>query len=375
MRIKFTRSALFLSTIFLYSTALFAIDDIGPYVVKESSQTILDYWTPERMLNAKPMPLPRVDFNSINESKLTNPLANEPSVSKDSFPPTVQIKPDMKPLYKVITQSLSENETYSKLDNGSSNLQFSSSQLVPISADLTFPYSAVGKLFFTIPNEGNFVCSASVIDNRVVLTAGHCVHSGANGQNGFHKNWMFIPAFRDGAAPLQRWTAVFADSTSTWKTGGGGVPNAADYGMLEMSDNVVNSTTQKIGNVTGKLGFATQKLTPNHAHLLGYPCNLDNCQKMHQITAQNGPAGGSNTVRYGSDMAGGSSGGPWVQNFGIAAGGQTGGRNPLMNKVIGVTSYGSTDRSVMAQGASNFDQRFTDLFNLVCRHRAGNCGN
>ncbi|UUZ47306.1 S1 family peptidase [Massilia sp. B-10] len=47
----------------------------------------------------------------------------------------------------------------------------------PLSADRAYPYVTVGKLFFSIGGSP-FVCSASVIQRRVVVTAGHCVHSG-----------------------------------------------------------------------------------------------------------------------------------------------------------------------------------------------------
>jgi hypothetical protein len=125
--------------------------------------------------------------------------------------------------------------------------------------------------------------------------------------------------------------------------------------------------------VTGYLGYQTLSLSPNHAHLLGYPCNLDSCQKMHQVTAQNGQTVSPNNVEYGSDMRGGSSGGPWVQNFGELAIGQSGGLNAGLNRVVAVTSYVYNSLDPKVEGASIPDSRFINLLNTICTHRSGNC--
>ena len=96
----------------------------------------------------------------------------------------------------------------------------------------------------------------------------------------------------------------------------------------------------KLGNVTGWLGWQTVSLDANHTSKLGYPCNLDGCQKMQNITSTSFRTSAPNNVEYGSDARGGSSGGPWVQNFAtVPAGGGTG-TNPGLNRVVGITSYG-----------------------------------
>jgi hypothetical protein len=76
-------------------------------------------------------------------------------------------------------------------------------------------------------------------------------------------------------------------------------------------------------------------------------------------------------------MQGGSSGGPWIQDYGVAPAGApsyTGG-----NWVIGVTSWGYTDATQMVQGASILQNAgypglgFGDLRNAACARAAGNC--
>jgi V8-like Glu-specific endopeptidase len=241
---------------------------------------------------------------------------------------------------------------------------------VPLKADQVYPYRTVGKLFFRQPGEGDKLCSASVIKPRLILTAGHCVHKGSGGNSGFFTNFLFIPAFRDAKAPYGRWDWGWAITTSDWMMGGGTFPNAADYALIELKD---NAQGQRIGDVTGFLGFQTRKLLPNHAHLLGYPTNLDAGMKMHQVTAGSFQEAFPNAAEYGSDMRNGSSGGPWIQNFGQEAKGQTGNMNAGANQVIGVTSYGRIDPDPKVQGSSILDKRFTALLYTACAHRQGNC--
>jgi hypothetical protein len=189
---------------------------------------------------------------------------------------------------------------------GSSGAHYTSARVNQPALETIYPNRTVGKLFFTdSATELNFVCSASVIRLRIVLTAGHCVHRGSGGNAGFYTNFVFVPAFRDGNAPLGRFTARFAGTTSQWLASNGLVPNAADFGMLEINDR----SGAKIGAITGILAVKTLSLIPNHTTKLGYPCNLDNCQKMQQATSQNRPTTltpAPNNVEYGTNFRGGS---------------------------------------------------------------------
>jgi V8-like Glu-specific endopeptidase len=255
---------------------------------------------------------------------------------------------------------------------GSLGAHFTSARVNQPGLETIYPNRTVGKLFFT-DSTGTleFVCSASVIRQRIVLTAGHCVHTGSGGTAGFHRNFLFVPAFRAGSAPLGRFTARFAGTTSQWMTSGGRVPNAADFGMLEINDR----GTTKIGAITGLLGVRTLSLSRNHTTKLGYPCNIDLCQKMQQATSQHFRNTSPNNVEYGTNFGGGSSGGPWVQNYGVQG---TGGvpASAGLNQVVGVTSYGYISTAPQVQGSSIPDSRpggFITLLNSMCAHRAGNC--
>lgn len=331
-----------------------------------SADAVIAYWSPARLRAAKSLDQPIATLTPA-----VVPSTTEPRVSGSGKGPTDAVAPNTQPMF---TPQIVNSAGVQPSNVGTSGAPFTSSRLIPLSADQAYPYVTTGKLFFTQPGVGDFVCSASVLRPRVVLTAGHCVHKGSGGSNGFYTNWLFIPAYRDGAAPYGKWAWSWVITTGEWSTGNGKVPNAADFAIIEVKDQTISGKVRKIADLTGYLGYQTQSLLSNHATLLGYPCNLDSCQKMHQVTAQSYKANGTNTVLYGSDMTGGSSGGPWIQNFGAPATGQTTGQNTGVNRVIGVTSYIYTDGGkLLVEGSSILNNSFLDILNKACAHKAGNC--
>lgn len=332
------------------------------------------YWTPERLANAKPLDLPKAS-STTPQSGAETPMASGISASSEGRGPTVSVAPDMTSrLFDPALAPQWDNETgVVPFDRGTSGYNYTSSRLIPLTADIYYPYRTVGKLFFTQPGVGNFVCSASVIQRRILATAGHCVHRGNGSATGWFTNFLFVPAYRNGAAPYSSWTWAAVRTSTTWYSGAGAVPNAADYAMIEVNDKVISGVTRRVGDLTGWLGWKTLALSYNHAHILGYPMNLDSGVYMHQVAAQSAVTGGNNTWRYGSDMRGGSSGGPFVQNFSLPAAGQTPGLNPGWNQLISVVSYGPVDTNPKYQGASILDSRWTSMWSAACARRAGNC--
>lgn len=330
------------------------------------------YWTAERLANAKPLDI-QYDANAALAYAADVATVNGPPMSSPAGGPRVNLAPKQTNiLYDPALSPQWYADAITPQDRGTSSCNYTSSRLIPVTADIQVPYRTIGKLFFTTP-EGDAHCSASVIKNRIVVTAGHCVHSGNGQATGWYSNFLFVPAFRNGAAPYYSWTWRAAGTTPTWFSGGGVVPNAADYAMIEMNDNVINGVTRRIGDITGWLGWRTLSLSNNHAHILGYPANLDNGNMMHQVTAQSCKDGGNNTWMYGSDMSGGSSGGPIVQNFNMPAVGQTAGLNGGRLQLIGVVSYGYVSPDPKVQGFSIPDQRWVTLWNTACAWKTGNC--
>ncbi|TFW27601.1 trypsin-like serine peptidase [Massilia horti] len=347
-------------------------------LVNTDTKAVAEYWTAERFKAATPLPMPlATDSNSkVEPSAPTGKVE-----SADGQAPLLNVLPAEQQLFTPDPQvQRSGGGLLEPGAVGTLGAHFTSTRVFPMftgsatpfSADRAYPHTTVGKLFFTIGRQ-DYVCSASVIQRRIVATAGHCVHSGTKA--GFYSNWVFVPSFRDGTAPFLRWNWRAATVTSTWASGGGTVPNAADYAMIEFSDQPISPEGRpvRLGDITGWLGWQTLSLAANHTSKLGYPCNLDNCMKMQNVMSGAFRSGGSNTVQYGSDAAGGSSGGPWVQNFQtLQVGGGTG-SNTGSNRVVGVTSYGYVSPAPKVQGASILDSRWVSLFNFLCGRVAGNC--
>jgi hypothetical protein len=76
--------------------------------------------------------------------------------------------------------------------------------------------TTAGKLFFT-DNGLNYVCSASTINNNyknLIITAGHCVHSGQGGA--WHSNIVFAPAYYNGASGSGLWNWTGARAFNSW---------------------------------------------------------------------------------------------------------------------------------------------------------------
>jgi len=356
----------------LISSLSFANPASPKVLIIQNATDIAAYWTPARLRDATPMDLPQANSQAIvklsNEELMDKFGDLKPQIT-NAVPPTTHIEPLNNYLYKPL---LIKNTSKSIGDAGSLNEQFSSSQLVPLTADVVFPYTTVGKLFFTTP-AGNKTCSAAVIANRLILTAGHCVHNGNGATTGWYNNWMFVPAFHNGNAPFSTWTSHAVTTTTPWFSGGGKVPNASDLAIIQLNDQSVSGAVRWVSSVVGKLGTHTLSTIPNHVNMLGYPGNLDNAQLMHQVAAQSAMAVAPNNAEYGSDMSSGAGGGPWIQNFGVASSGQTGGTNAARNFVVGVTSYGYNNTTTLANGSSILDSNFTSIYNNMCALQANNC--
>ncbi|MEL6962846.1 MAG: hypothetical protein AAFO01_08830 [Pseudomonadota bacterium] len=335
------------------------------------------HWTPERILGAQSLAAPEPALSLSNLMVNTEALQfADSTVSGSGAAPSAARPKDGSRLYAVEElPRIAPDDVgdVQPLDVGSGGGYFSSSRLIPNVARLFYPYSAAGKLFFSIPGEGDFVCSAGVLRPRLILTAGHCVHSGSDGVDGFFENFLFVPAFNEGAADFLSWEAVALVVTGSWATSGNTFPNRADFAIIEMRDQVIDGTQRRIGEITGFFGFQTNALIPNHVKMLGYPQAFDGGEIMHQVDAGDFGAAAEETALYGGDMTGGSSGGPWVENFGEAALGQTGGLAFRPNRIVGVSSFGFTDEEIKLVGSSILNDEFLSILEVACARQAGNC--
>jgi V8-like Glu-specific endopeptidase len=335
----------------------------GPIgIANDDAQKSASYWTPERLRDAKPYPLPGAADTRATSADLSAAPAR--SASSPSGRPTYTGAPLNVQLHAPLARADTANQQAAPQAAGTAGLRFTTERVVPMaSLRNTYPWVAVGKLFFTGALGGNFVCSASVINRRVLATAGHCVYDSA--VNRFHSNFLFVPGYDNGASPFGSFTWSYAATTGSWAAGTGGVPNAADFGVIVAADKVVGGVPRRIGELTGFLGWKTLALLGNNVSANGYPVNLDSGLRLQRTSAHVLRSAVPNSAEMGSDQRGGSSGSAWVQDWGVASIGQPG-RELGGNVMVGITSYGPVALTPRYQGSSILNNEWMQILNLAC---------
>ncbi|HVW84810.1 MAG TPA: trypsin-like serine protease [Bryobacteraceae bacterium] len=310
-------------------------------------------------VKAKPLPLP-VGFTTDATQSLLSALTAPHAAGTPGYSAGGQGVGTQSPVFLGAPETGTE-DGFASQDFGTSNHPFSTARadLNGLATNRSYPYSAAGKLFFNI-GSGSFICSASMIKRGIVVTAAHCV---ANyGRSQFYSNWRFVPGYRGGSAPFGVQTVRQAWIKTAYFNGTDG---CAQFGVVcpdDVAVLILNPTgSTYVGTFTGWFGYGwngygfTRTIT--EITQLGYPAGLDSASLMERDDSYGYTNSSlSNNTVIGSNMNGGSSGGPWVVNFGIAPTltGETNGGAPSPNIVVGVTSWGSTSTSPKEMGASPF---------------------
>jgi V8-like Glu-specific endopeptidase len=170
-----------------------------------------------------------------------------------------------------------------------------------------FPYRAVGKLF-----SSGGSCTASSISNSRMVTAAHCVYN--TGSNTWYANKVFVPAYRNGAAPYGQFPTNGCYVLTAWVnlSGGYSINSWArhDVAVCRMSN---NSAGQTLNAAVGWLGRSSNPYYIQNYHNFGYASNISSlytsictAESFYQTT---------NTRGMGCDMTYGASGGPWILGF------------------------------------------------------------
>ena len=186
------------------------------------------------------------------------------------------------------------------------------------STEVPLPYpSAEGKVFFTSNSGVNYVCSGSAVVSTnlsVVWTAGHCVNEGPGA---FFKNFMFVPAYRDGAAPYGKFAAPTLLTTSGWQENG---EFGVDVGAAVVG---TNESGQSLSAAVDELPLAFNSPRNQTYSLYGYPAARKfSGQRMRVCNtawSMNDTSATPATMGVPCDMTGGSSGGGWVTTTGAVA--------------------------------------------------------
>jgi V8-like Glu-specific endopeptidase len=236
----------------------------SPAVAKE----VTAYWTPERMAAAVDLDLPKAtDTGSPGRAPKANGRAGT-----------------VKPMLPVIAKD-------------EVGIQLNESQ-------------AVGKVYFTTPS-GGASCSASTVASgkrRLVMTAGHCVHSGAGGV--WYSNWQFVPRYRDGVRPYGTFAAYTLTTRTAWVNSSS---YSEDMGIAIMH-NGGNWGLKVVDTVGGhgmrwNWGYNVPLVTA-----LGYPSNLGGGESQYYCQSGTWYAH-DEVIRMWCNMTYGSSGGPWLQDY------------------------------------------------------------
>lgn len=250
------------------------------------------------------------------------------------------------------------------------------------------PYRSAGKLFFTFNGTSWFSCTAALIDRAILVTAGHCVHQGGNGADGFIQQGYFVPSYRsqDGASQRYGRCDILRTSTTTGWANEGNIQNGYDVATAlcgrTHSARWGAFNRYLMGGRMGHFGFCFENCRMQYQFLtqIGYPGNYYGGGAMTVGQHLETTATGTDDYIHGSGMRGGSSGGPHVSNIGVIYDTSTSqGQLTTRNVIYAVTSWGYTSHDFKIQGASplsgvNNANNFRVMFNQMCwgsRHTYG----
>ncbi|MFC9293325.1 peptidase [Streptomyces sp. NPDC057011] len=183
-----------------------------------------------------------------------------------------------------------------------------------------------GRVFFTM-GDRTASCSGDSItsaNGSTVITAGHCVKY----QGAWHTNWVFVPAYNNGNAPYGQWSATKTFATDQWAA-------SEDMNMDVGLAVVAPLNGQTLSQAVGAQGILFNGGYNKKMYSFGFPAAAPydgtklvycsgNSSKDFLLTKDHGLA---------CNMTGGSSGGPWFQDFNEATG---------LGTQVSVNSFGYT---------------------------------
>jgi V8-like Glu-specific endopeptidase len=166
---------------------------------------------------------------------------------------------------------------------------------------------AIGKLFL---NGGS--CSASVISpNNDIVTAAHCCWD--RSKNSWIGGWSFAPAYNNGNAPYGVFNWVSATVLTSWVNNG---DTPSDVCVIKLqSDEAGHPVTY----YTGWLGRAWNRSPVQNMNAFGYPGNIGGANNLESCAAKSSAqtaSCGPGVLNMACNMTYGSSGGPWIMNYG-----------------------------------------------------------
>jgi V8-like Glu-specific endopeptidase len=241
---------------------------------------VLDYWTPARMRSAQPL----------------DPLIHRLPRLAAAPAPAVGERRVVRPARPAVAKATADGPT-------------------PLAGQVhdqtRYPARTHGKVFLTIPGQGDFECSGTAVrspSHKLALSAGHCVYDDIT--RTWATNWIFVPAYDDGTAPFGRWPARKLATTDQWRSG----DFRYDVGAATLAR---NRRDKRIQDVIGARGIVFNRERDKRYVAFGYPAAAPfdgeqpyRCDSRYQGDDQRSAP--PRPMRIGCDMTGGASGGGWV---------------------------------------------------------------
>ncbi|MHC1743098.1 MAG: serine protease [Syntrophobacteraceae bacterium] len=300
------------------------------------------YWTPERIQNAKPYPLPMLNGLPPSLSSTTPQRAPQgaPGFVPGQAPQGSALMRGDEGLLRTLAGGAQDSEPSSSeevIENLAAGYDYPPPHTTFFvystlygSRRGIYPHNAIGRVFFTGSDGLDYACSGASIGGRAVLTAGHCVHEGNGSGSGWHRNWVFVPGYKNTRVSVANaWAADVLWSTTGWYFNG-------DLGLDLGAAVTVDKRRRTLSATVGSLGLAYNLSETQHWSTFGYPAQDPYDGKwLVQTNASFSRADTTytpNPVGIGTTLNAGASGGPRVINF--APGVVTG-----SNYLNGVNSY------------------------------------
>ena len=170
------------------------------------------------------------------------------------------------------------------------------------------PTSTHGKVFFTLGGS-DYVCSGTAIlsgNKSVVWTAGHCVNEGPGD---FATNWEFVPAYKDGSAPLGVYVAEDLITSSAWANQGDFCMTSPRRSSARAAGRPSPTASAGAGSRSTRPARRPTSPTAIRRHRRSPASACGRCTSALQ-TSDNSAS--PPTLGIGCDMTGGSSGGGWI---------------------------------------------------------------